>query len=121
MLKEALIVGTGGFAGSALRYAVTSLMTHFSQAIAFPMGTLTVNAIGSLLIGLLLGACRPGGWYYLCVVGFCGGFTTFSTFSADLLAMLRSGDRTGGLLYAAGSIAVCLTCVWLGSLLTTKQ
>lgn len=74
----------------------------------FPIGTVTVNAIGSLLIGVLMAALPQGGWMLLLVTGFCGGFTTFSAFSAEALALLRNGEYGMGALYVFGSIAVCI-------------
>lgn len=60
-----------------------------------PAGTLAVNAGGSLLIGLLMRALAGSPLLWLLTVGFCGGFTTFSTFSAELVAMLRAGNYPG--------------------------
>ena len=86
----------------------------------FPLGTFAVNAAGSLLIGVVLGAELPPPAVRLLAVGFCGGFTTFSTFSADTLRLLRAGNYGPAAAYAALSIAVCLACTaagwWFGTL-----
>ena len=82
------MVGIGGFAGSALRYAISRAMLPLAAMSHFPWHSLLVNVVGSLLIGALV-ACRlTGHWYYLAVIGFCGGFATFSMFSLG-----RPADR----------------------------
>ena len=65
----------------------------------FPWHSLLVNVVGSLLIGALV-ACRlTGHWYYLAVIGFCGGFATFSMFSLEMFKMIRLGYTSGAILY----------------------
>jgi CrcB protein len=113
MVKEVLLVGTGGFVGSALRYLV-SIMMSGSAAGMLPWATFTVNGAGSLLIGLFLALMGQGSWYFLLVAGFCGGFTTFSTFSAELFAMVRNGNYGQAGIYIAASIVICVLAVWLG-------
>lgn len=114
MLKEILLAGAGGFAGSALRYAVSVLMFSVTVKSGFPVGTLLVNAIGSLLIGILWIAVPQGGWQTIAMAGFCGGFTTFSAFSLETVKMLRYGDLGLAAAYIAASVVVCLLCVWAG-------
>ena len=116
MLKELLLVGTGGFMGSILRYLLSSLIsTAFVHPINF--GTLTVNILGSFTIGVLLSLVTASHWYFLAIVGFCGGFTTFSTFSLELFVMIREGHYAHGLFYLLMSVFVCVLFVWLGTLL----
>ncbi len=91
-----LLVACGGFLGSALRYGVSGLAGRIAPASPFPFGTLTVNVLGSLLIGLLAGLSEGRGfpgpqWRLLLVVGLLGGFTTFSAFSLETLELYRSG------------------------------
>ncbi|GHU98681.1 putative fluoride ion transporter CrcB [Bacteroidia bacterium] len=112
MLGTILLVGAGGFAGSVCRYLVSLLMVSRTAG-AFGCGTLAVNIAGSLLIGLLMGWGRQWAMAPM-VVGFCGGFTTFSAFSWELLGLLRGGNMRGALLYAVASIVVCTLVVWLG-------
>ncbi len=120
MLREALLVGIGGFAGSVSRYLVSGAMATLHAPFSLPLGTFTVNAAGSLLIGLLLALLDRSGWYYLCVVGFCGGFTTFSTFSAEVVQMIRSAHYLQSLLYIAASVTLCAVMVWAGLLVGEK-
>lgn len=100
MLKEALLAGAGGFAGSACRYVVSTLMAGAAWIHPLSAGTLTVNIAGSFLVGLFM-ALLHGQWYFLAVAGFCGGFTTFSAFSAESLALLRGGEYLPGIAYMA--------------------
>ncbi len=107
MFKTILIVGAGSFVGGVSRYLVSSLMR--GGAAGFPWGTLTVNLLGCFLIGLigglLLRATEPsGGWSFLLITGFCGSFTTFSTFSRESLAMLQCHNIAGFSAYIAVSI-----------------
>ena len=113
-----LIAGLGGFAGTCLRF-LTGRLAHLFLHSAFPWGTFAVNVVGSLLIGLLLGLAEkhdllPPSMQLLFITGFCGGFTTFSTFSADLLVLLQQKQTGLFLLYAAGSLLLGLLMVWLG-------
>lgn len=118
MLKNILIVGLGGAAGSILRYLATlaGSALHCSSWIA----TLCVNGIGSFLIGLFMAACTNGDWKLLLTVGLCGGFTTYSTFSAQSLEMLRSGNYLNAGAYILGTVVLCLLFVWAGMFVGTK-
>ena len=115
MLKNILLVGLGGGLGSMLRYLVT-LACQLLHWISWT-ATLSVNALGSFLIGIFLSACGSSDWKLLLVVGLCGGFTTYSTFSAQSLDMLRNGNILGGSAYVLGMLLLCLLCVWAGSCL----
>ena len=114
------MVGIGGFAGSALRYAISRAMLPLAAMSHFPWHSLLVNVVGSLLIGSLV-ACRlTGHWYYLAVIGFCGGFATFSMFSLEMFKMIRLGYTSGAILYLVVSIALSLLAVAGGFFLITK-
>lgn len=113
-MKEILIVGAGGFAGSILRYLVSKAMVSCVAVSGFPFATLTVNVIGSLLIGGLVSAGTNGGWYLLAVTGFCGGFTTFSTFSLECVGLFRSGNWSMGAIYIAASLLLSIAAVIAG-------
>ncbi len=119
MLREFLIVGAGGAAGSMVRYLLSGHLLSGYTLGGFPTGTFVVNVVGSFLIGLFTGWIGDSPWLLrLLTVGFCGGFTTFSTFSADTLRLMRHGDWTPALLYIALSILLCVVCVaagaWIG-------
>ena len=119
MIRELLAVGCGGAAGSIVRYLLSGGIMAGQTLLGFPAGTFTVNAAGSLLIGILLEGLSSSAAAWLLVVGFCGGFTTFSTFSADAVRLLRAGDFGPAAAYMILSIAVCLAFtaagMWLGS------
>ena len=118
MLKNILIVGLGGAAGSILRYLATLAgnALHCSSWTA----TLCVNGIGAFLIGLFMAACTNGDWKLMLTVGLCGGFTTYSTFSAQSLEMLRSGNYLNAGAYILGTVVLCLLFVWAGMYVGTK-
>jgi CrcB protein len=97
MIREIITVGLGGAAGSIVRYLVSYGLLAGHTLLGFPAGTFTVNAAGSLVIGFLLALAPSASASQLLVVGFCGGFTTFSTFSADAVRLLRAGDYGGRL------------------------
>lgn len=117
MLREMVAVGAGGALGSVLRYLVASVALTQQSICGLPAGTLAVNVAGSLLIGLLMQTLAGSPLLWLLTVGFCGGFTTFSTFSAELVAMLRAGDYPVAALYAAVSVVVCAAGVFAGAAL----
>lgn len=94
MIREIVAVGIGGALGSMSRYLVSYVWLAEQSLLGFPAGTFTVNAAGSLLMGFLLEMLGAGTASWLLSVGFCGGFTTFSTFSSDVVRMLKSGDYT---------------------------
>ncbi len=111
-------VALGGALGSVARYAATEIMAR-RYGSEFPLGTLLVNVAGSLLVGLLAGvllnAERPDSLPRLfLIVGFCGGFTTFSAFSLQTLELLQAGQPAKAAMNVALSIALCLLAVWAG-------
>ncbi len=117
MIKDLLYVGLGSFAGGIIRYLVALLMKGGSST--FPWATFTVNIAGCLLIGLLLALFNrmPNASPQLnlmLTVGFCGGFTTFSTFSKESLGLLQTGNYTTFALYALGSLVLGIAAVALG-------
>ena len=114
MLREILLVALGGGAGSALRYLTALLVAHYYSG-SVPLATLGVNIVGCFLIGLLIGICGGGSQLRLLfVTGFCGGYTTFSTFTAESYTMLREGSYGAALLYVGGSVVAGLLALWLG-------
>lgn len=107
-----LAVAVGSAAGGVLRYWVSVNLSGL-----FPWATFAVNVVGSFLIGVLIELA--GGWppplRALLVPGFCGGLTTFSTFSADTL-LLWEDSPAKALVYVGASVATALTAAWLGML-----
>ncbi len=123
-MKEILLVGLGGFAGSVLRFFVSKLNLSW-QVLAIPMGTLTVNIVGSLIIGFLAGISAKsdlisGDLRLLLMVGFCGGFTTFSSFTNENLMLMQNGQFLTVLLYTALSILLGFLAVYLGYILSNS-
>lgn len=114
MIRELLAVGLGGAAGSVVRYILSAWLLAGHTVLGFPTGTFAVNAAGSLLIGILLEATSSATAGWLLIVGFCGGFTTFSTFSADAVRLLRAGDYGPATAYIALSIVTCIVFAALG-------
>lgn len=118
MIKAMLLVGLGGGVGSMFRYSISVLFNKFSTTL-FPWPTFIVNVLGSFLMGLLISyfgrsfIVSPN-LKLLLVVGFCGGFTTFSTFSIEGLNLLNSGNTTIAITYILGSVFFGLIAVWLG-------
>ena len=122
MIKSLLLVGTGGFLGSISRFLVSKFMQS-SIASAFPYGTFAVNIAGCFLIGLIFGVSErssilTSGWKLFLAVGFCGGFTTFSTFANENLALLRDGEFFYFFLYTGLSVFLGIAATFLGVLIT---
>lgn len=122
LFKDILLIGLGGGAGSIARYVCQrSLYTAYPHA--FPFGTLLVNFLGCLLIGILLGLMEKGSIVrpelrFLLVTGFCGGFTTFSAFAAENIQLLRDGRLLYFTLYTAGSVVLGILASYGGLALT---
>ena len=112
MIRNLLLVALGGGVGSVLRYLLSGMNA------SFPWGTFAVNILGSLIIGLLVGLVSKGvlsaEMKLLLVTGFCGGFTTFSTFANESLGMMKTGDVLMMALYVGASVALSILAVWLG-------
>ncbi len=118
MFKELALIGIGGGAGSIMRYLFGMYFTNSSRS--FPYATFTVNVIGALLIGLLMGYLqKPNSLQVLSpilVVGFCGGFTTFSTFSKETVLLFQQQQWVLGFTYVILSLVCCLVATFLGFL-----
>ena len=122
MIKNIIFVGLGGFAGSIARYLLSRLNNHLDW-MSIPFGTLLVNVAGSFLIGILVGISEKSPLLtvelrMLLMVGLCGGFTTFSTFSGENLMLMRNGQYLSLLLYTGMSIMLGFAAVYFGYLST---
>ena len=116
-----IAVAAGGAVGAALRHGVNQIMLHAMGA-GFPWGTLAVNVMGSLVMGLLVGAFAHF-WdasqtlRLFLTVGVLGGFTTFSAFSLDSILMLQKGQMVEAMLYIMASVFLSLGGLCAGMML----
>lgn len=120
MLNLLAIFFGGGF-GALSRYGVSILLRNYS--IDFPLATILVNIIGSLILGFVVALFWKGAPIHPTIklaitVGFCGGLTTFSTFSWETFEMIKQGEFLLALLYTFISVLACVLAVSLGAFLT---
>lgn len=117
-MRECILVFLGGGAGSVCRYFLSVALRSFARQ-GFPVGTFVANLLGCFCIGLFYALSSRFHWSaetrLLLTSGFCGGFTTFSTFSYEGLAMLRQEQWGMYALYVSLSVVLGLGCAWLGS------
>jgi fluoride exporter len=122
MIKTLFIIGSGSFIGGVSRY-LTSRFIQNSIISSFPFGTFIVNILGCFLVGFFYGLSERGNlinneWRMFLTIGFCGGFTTFSTFSSENVSLLRDGNFFYFAIYASLSLFLGLTATYLGNLIT---
>ena len=117
MIKNVLFVAAGGALGSAARYLLTTMFAYF--AFCGEWATLLANVLGSFLIGLSIPTLSNSA-YLFAAVGFCGGFTTFSTFSSQALLLFQSGERFTAIIYMIVSVLASLLSVLLGMYLAER-
>lgn len=113
-----LLIGCFGFAGTVARYGLQGLVQRWSNS-TFPYGTLSVNVIGSFIVAFvatlaLERAVVNPTWRAAIMVGFCGGFTTYSAFAYETFELLRTGDAIRGLANVAAQLVLGLAAVWIG-------
>jgi CrcB protein len=121
-LTASFYVALGGGVGSLLRYQSGRLLTHVmgpTAVTAFPWATLSVNVVGSLAMGILAGALARYGqggefWRLLIGVGLLGGFTTFSSFSLEMMLLIERGQPALAISYAAISLFAGLAALYIG-------
>lgn len=117
-MRHLALIAAGGASGAVLRYLVAGWIQ--GERPGFPLGTLAVNALGCLLFGFLVrfvdgaGLLGGEGARLFLLVGFLGGFTTFSTYGWESFALARDGERALALANVAASNVLCLGALWLG-------
>ena len=125
ILDRYMMVLLGGAIGSLTRYVVgMAVMTRL--ATRFPFGTMIINITGSFLIGVLMTLfterSQPlANWRLVLVVGFLGGYTTFSSFEWETLALVKDGGQLLAFLNVTGSVILGYAAVWLGSTLVGRR
>lgn len=113
------LVAIGGAIGSVARYGTGVLVGRFWSS-SFPLGTMLINIIGSLVMGVFVGlmARTLPSWQndarLFFAVGVLGGFTTFSSFSLDAISMIERGDVLPAVTYVVGSVLIGLVALYLG-------
>ena len=110
-----LWIALGSALGGVSRFALGAWILE-KYGGTLPWGTLFINVLGSGLIGVFAIAVKPAPWRQFLMVGICGGFTTFSSFSLETLLLLREGHSGRALAYVVLSVFVCLASVWAGHL-----
>jgi len=116
-MKQVLFVFLGGGLGSAARYGLSKWLNN--PEVTIPYGTLVANVLGSFLIGIILGYSLKSDLLsqqttLLLATGFCGGFTTFSTFAYENQSFIKNGDYLNFGMYTVGSFALALVAVFAG-------
>jgi len=123
---NALLIGSGGFAGALLRSGLSGFVYRQVPLSTFPYGTLVVNLVGCFFIGGFTGLVEARQLFgpelrTFVLIGLLGGFTTFSTFGFESFALLRDGEVERGLAYIALHLILGLTLVWVGYSLATSN
>ncbi len=121
---RALLIGGFGFVGTLARYWLQGAVQRLSSS-TFPYGTLSVNVVGSFVVGLvatltLERAALSPTWRTAILLGFCGGFTTYSAFAYETFELLRTGDPWRGIANIAAQLALGIAAVWVGYAVAMK-
>ncbi|TVP52728.1 MAG: fluoride efflux transporter CrcB [Halomonadaceae bacterium] len=114
-----LAVALGGAGGGVLRYWVSGLVTGYTGEV-FPWGTMVVNLTGALVVGALAVLAGTQSWFGgeltgLLILGFCGSYTTVSSFSLQTLTLMQAGDWSNAFNNIFLSLFGCMTALWLGA------
>ena len=122
-VQQILVVGLGGLVGAIARYVLTGLVQRRIFPGLFPAGTLVVNSLGCLLIGILMALATQKRWLspdaqLLLVTGVLGSLTTFSTFGYETVELLRQSQWRLAVLNVAANIVIGFAAVWIGHSLT---
>jgi CrcB protein len=118
-MPKTLLVGVGGFIGSILRYLVSGYIQQITKSATFPFGTLVVNIVGCVLVGVLSQLADRHGVFtaasrVFIFIGILGGFTTFSTFGNETMNLLQDGENFPALINAGAHIILGIGGVWIG-------
>jgi CrcB protein len=121
-MQKILLIGLGGGLGAILRYYLGGYVQQWANTFTFPVGTLVINLIGCLVIGLLSQLAETRSLFtpetrLFVFIGLLGGFTTFSTFGNESINLLRDGENTPAIWYVSLHIFGGLGAVWLGRIL----
>jgi CrcB protein len=121
MNRILLIIGTGGFIGSIARALTQQVVSKYFTLI-FPIGTLSINVIGSLFIGIIYALAERGNistpeWRAFLATGFCGGFTTFSAFSLESVNLMKDGEVLYLALYVGASVVLGIAATYFGTII----
>jgi len=117
-MRELVLIFLGGGIGSVTRFSLEKWISSFHSH-HFPYGTLFVNVLACFVLGTLVGVAdhkqivSPNARLFW-TVGFCGGFSTFSTFSSETLKLIQTGFPFSGLVYVLASLLLCLAATYLG-------
>lgn len=113
-MNNLIFVFLGGGLGSLCRY----LINQFAISITFPKGTLIANVISCLILGFLIGlnskVLLQTNYKLFLMTGFCGGFSTFSTFSSEIVALYQNGQISTAIAYSVGSVLIGIACIISG-------
>jgi len=120
-VQQLLAIAGGGAIGAVLRFTLSANIDRWFDR-GYPLGTLLVNIIGSLMVGLLFSliierGILPVEWRAALMIGFLGAFTTFSTFSMETMILLEGGELLKGMLNVVLSVVLCLGATWFGLLI----
>ncbi|MEE8348783.1 MAG: fluoride efflux transporter CrcB [Acidobacteriota bacterium] len=118
-LVNAALVGSGGFVGALFRYGMSGWVHRKIPLTTFPYGTLTVNLLGCLLIGIFAGLMDSRQLFTpevrrLALIGFLGGFTTYSAFGYETFAMIRDAEHLRATINVGLHLVLGLSLVWVG-------
>jgi len=117
------LIGVGGAIGSNLRYFIGQLLGQIATSIPLPIATTAINILGSMILGCVAGSVsdRTQSSYLLLGIGFCGGLTTFSTFSLELVELLQSGKIGLAIFECVLSVALGVAALYLGLVLCRSK